>query len=294
MDIVDSQVHLGPGGAAEMVAAMDALGIASVLVDEWWHGPLDVPGVKVGDGGIRVSAPTTELAAWTHPGRFAYLLRVYARDPEHRAVIRMARDAPHARALRIALISRADLSDFAEGSYDGIFAEASDCGLPIFVTIPGHTALIERYARLFPDCRIIICHCGMPPSGGQWQGLAAMEGLPDSETYWRACAEQPAAQALEAVLASAALPNVGLKWAHAPAYFGAGGYPNAGVRPFLRRALDAFGAERVMWASDFTTNQTGETWAELLFAVKDNPELTVDEREWLLGKSARKWLDWKE
>jgi hypothetical protein len=42
MDILDSQVHLGPGGAAKMLAAMDALGIHSV--DEWWKGALDVPG----------------------------------------------------------------------------------------------------------------------------------------------------------------------------------------------------------------------------------------------------------
>jgi hypothetical protein len=38
MDILDSQVHLGPGGAAEMVAAMNALGIASALIDEGWMG----------------------------------------------------------------------------------------------------------------------------------------------------------------------------------------------------------------------------------------------------------------
>jgi hypothetical protein len=47
-------------------------------------------------------------------------------------------------------------------------------------------------------------------------------------------------------------------------------------------ALDAFGAERMMWASDVTSNQTGETWAELLFAVVENPELSGPEREWLL------------
>lgn len=292
MDIVDSQVHLGPGGASEMVAAMDALGIRSVLVDEWWGGPLGVPGYRVGSNAIRVSAPTAELAAWTFPGRFGYLLRVYPDDPEVQAVIRMARDATHARALRLAVMARPDLTAFSEGSHDPIFAEASDCGLPVFVTIPGHTALLERYARKFPDCRIIICHCGMPPSASQWQAIADWEALPDSEAYWRELAESPAGLALDKVLDAARWPNIALKWAHAPAYFGAGGYPNLALRPFLRKALDAFGAERVMWASDFTTNQTGENWAQLLFANLENPDLRPEEREWLLGKTARTWLDW--
>jgi predicted TIM-barrel fold metal-dependent hydrolase len=294
MDIVDSQVHLGPNGVAEMVAAMDALGICSVLIDEWWKGALSDPGYIVGDGAIRTSSPTAELAAWTYPGRFAYLVRVYPDDPEHRAVIRFARDATHARALRVSPgISRAELTGFAEGSYDGIFAKASDCGLPVFVTIPGNTAMLERYALRFPGCRIILCHCGMPPSAEQWPMVARWECLPDSETYWRGLSEQPKELAFDTVLQAARWPNVALKWAHAPAHFNAKGYPNSATRPFLRKALDAFGPERVMWASDFTSNQTGETWAELMFAVVENPELNDREREWILGKAARKWLAWQ-
>jgi predicted TIM-barrel fold metal-dependent hydrolase len=275
-----------------MVAAMDALGIRSVLIDEWWKGTLGHPGYPVGDGAIRSTSPTAELAAWTDPGRFAYLMRIDPRDPERRSAIRFARDAAHARALRIALISRADLAAFAEGGYDDIFAAASDDGLPIFVTIGGHVQLLGRYAQGFPDSRIIICHCGMPPGRTQWPMVARWEGLPDSEAYWRTLGEQPRAQAFDAVLQAARWRNVALKWAHAPLAFDAAGYPNLAARPFLRQALDAFGAERVMWASDVTSNGTGETWAELLFAAVENPDLTAEEREWVLGKSARKWLDW--
>jgi len=47
-----------------------------------------------------------------------------------------------------------------------------------------------------------------------------------------------------------------------------------------------------MWASDHTANQTGETWAELLFGVLGNNDLTQAEREAVLGGTARKWLDW--
>ena len=76
--------------------------------------------------------------------------------------------------------------------------------------------------------------------------------------------------------------------------FNAAGYPNHAARPFFRKALDAFGAERVMWASDISANQTGESWAELIFAITENPGLSASEREWVMGKSARKWLSWEE
>ncbi|RYG55717.1 MAG: amidohydrolase [Alphaproteobacteria bacterium] len=291
MDVFDSQVHLGPGGAAEMLAAMNALGIASVLVDEWWGGDVAVPGCRLPNGAIRTSAPTAELAAMTHPGRFYNLVRVYPDDPECRSVIRLTRDSPNARALRIAPgLSRLELQRLAAGEYDAIFAEAADCGIPVFVTILGHARLLERIARAYPSCQIILCHCGMPPHAMQWHGVAQWEGRTDSVDYWKSLSRQPLQTAFDSVLALGQFANVMLKWAHAPAYFAGEGYPNLATRPFLRQAVDAFGAERVMWASDFTTNQTGETWAELLFALRENTELTRDEVAWVLGASARKIL----
>jgi predicted TIM-barrel fold metal-dependent hydrolase len=296
MDIVDSQVHLGPGGAAEMVAAMDALGIRSVLIDEWLMGSAGHPYYGVGDGGkaVRTTSPTAELAAWTYPGRFSYLVRVDPRDPELRAVIRMVRDAAHARALRLSPgMSRAEMADFAAGGYDEVFALASEHGLPVFLQVSGHADQVERIVRKSPDSRLIICHCGMPPGGKLWPIIAQMEGLPDSEEYWREVASEPLDQAFAKVLRTAELPQVALKWAHAPVMFDAAGYPNLAARPYLRQALDAFGAERVMWASDITANQTGESWAELIFAVTENPELTPEERSAVMGGTARDWLGWE-
>jgi predicted TIM-barrel fold metal-dependent hydrolase len=294
MDIVDSQVHLGPGGAAEMVGALNALGIKSVLVDEWWMGTPGDPGYRVGNGAFRPTSPTAELASWTYPGRFSYLVRVDPRDPDLKTVIRFARDATYVRALRVSPgMSRAEVADFTNGVYDPIFAAASEYGLPIFVQIAGHTHLLERIIKKYPDIRIIICHCGMPPGATLAPIIAQMEGLPDSAEYWRKVAEEPAAQAFDKVLQAAQWKQVALKWAHAPGMFSAGGYPNAGTRPFLRKALDAFGADRVMWASDISANQTGESWAELIFAVRNNPDLSANEIEWVMGKSARKWLNWE-
>ncbi|MBV1691254.1 amidohydrolase [Novosphingobium sp. G106] len=293
MDIVDSQVHLGPGGAAEMVAALDALGIAAALIDEYWVGTPGDPFYRLANGATRTTSPTAELAAWTYPGRFSYLVRVDPRDPELAAVIRLARDAAHVRALRVSPgMTRAEVADFAGGVYDEMFALAADNGLPVFVQIAGQAQLIERIVRKYPDSRIVICHCGMPPGGALAPIIAQMEGLPDSADYWRKVSEEPHAQAFARVLQTAEFPQVALKWAHAPVSFDAAGYPNLAARPYLRAAVDAFGANRVMWASDVSVNQTGESWAELLFAIADNPELSAEERAWVLGGTARRWLNW--
>lgn len=294
MDIVDSQVHLGPGGAAEMVAAMDALGIAAALIDEYWMGTPGEPYYRLANGAHRTTSPTAELAAWTYPGRFSYLVRPDPRDPELAAVIRFARDAAHVRALRVSPgMTRAELADFASGVYDPVFALAVDNGLPVFVHLSGQTQLLERIVGKFPESRIVICHCGMPPGAKLWPILARMEGLPDSDAHWRSVGGEPHEQAFARVLRAAEWPQVALKWAHAPVSFDAAGYPNRAARPYLRRAVDAFGPDRVMWASDISANQTGESWAELLFAVADNPELSAEERAWLMGRTARRWLDWQ-
>jgi L-fuconolactonase len=292
VDIVDCQVHLGPGGAAEMVAAMDALGISAALIHETWQGTPGSPRYQVDGGAFRTTSPTAELAAWTHPGRFAYLVQVDWRDPQVQQVIRLARDVPHARALRIIAGMRPEAEALRTGRHDPIFAAAEECGLPIFIAISGRTELLERYLTKFPQVKLIVDHCGMPPSKGVRPFIAQMEGLPDSDAYWASYGEGPANEQFEKVLKLADFPNVALKWGHSSALFGDSVFPNAGVRPFLRQALNAFGADRVMWASDITALPTNESWAHVLYSVIANPDLTVNERESLLGAVARRWLDW--
>lgn len=293
MDIVDSQLHLGPGGAPEVVAAMDALGIRAAVIHEYWMGTPGHPRYDLGGGRFRTSSPTAELAAWTYPGRFAYVVHLDRRDPELRAVVRLARNAAHVRALRLLVgTDRTERAAFAAGEYDEAFAAAADAGLPIFLAISGHAEMLPPYLRKFPSVKVIVDHCGMPPSKAIRPLIAQMEGLPDSEAYWARLGEVPLSESLGKVLSLADFPNVALKWAHASAIFEAPVYPNEDVRPYLRRALDAFGAERVMWGSDITALPTGETWAQVLFSVVDNPDLSEGERGQLLGGAARAWLDW--
>lgn len=284
MDIVDAQLHIGPLGIESTVAAMDALGIRAALIDEYWMSrrPGD-PGYVTAAGVLRPIQPTAELAAMLYPDRFSYLVRVERLDPEARAIVRMARDAPHARAIRITPgMAKTEASAFEQDGYDQLCAEICDCGLPLFVFAPTQAATIARLARKFPSLKITFDHCGLISNSmrSAIMGAATPHSTEDQ------------ALAFEEVLRLADLPNVALKWGHAPAMFEQRAYPGEGLWPMLRKAIGAFGSGRVMWASDVTANQTGETWAELLFGVLGMPGLLPEERNDVLGGAVRKWLDW--
>ena len=282
-DIVDAQIHLGPGGIAEVLAAMDALGIGAALIDEYWlRSFANEPHHALAGGVQRPVAPTAELAAQLHPERFSYLLRVHRQDPEYASIIRQLRDAPGGRALRIDPGMSGDLlREFAGGGYDPILAAAADNGLPLFAFAPDNPAAFARAARAFPGLKLIVDHCGVF-SNSMRTGFANLPPL--SETEQTALFDQ--------VLALSEFPNVALKWGHSSGMFDRPAWPGEGLWPILRRAIAAFGAARVMWASDYSVNQRGESWAELLYGVLGDPDLNQDEREWVLGKSLRSWLDW--
>lgn len=283
MDIVDAQIHLGPGRIDEALAAMDALGIRAALIDEYWVRSFageprhDLPG-----NAYRAVAPTAELAGQLRPDRFSYLLRVHRDDPEYASLVRQMRDAPAARALRLEPGMSADLrKSFAEGGYDHILAAAADCGLPVFVFAPDDPGAFARAAAAFPGLRIVIDHCGIF-SNSMRTGFA---GLP---------ARDDAAQRalFGEVLALARYRNLAFKWGHASAMFDSPAWPGEGLWPRLREAVDAFGPGRVMWASDYSVNQRGESWAQLLFGVLGAQGFTQAELGEVLGGAVRRLLDW--
>jgi len=283
MDIVDAQIHMGPGGIGEILMAMNALGIRAVLVDEYWlAGFANKPHHLLEGGAQRPVAPTAELASQLHPERFSWLLRVSRLDPDHNSVIRHVRDAPGGRALRIDPgLSPSELRQFAQGGYDHILKSAAEAGLPLFVFAPDSPEAFARAAKAFPDLKLVVDHCGLY-SNSMRTGFAERDPLgPDQQLAL-----------FDRILALAEFPNVALKWGHASAMFDQPAWPGEGLYPILRRALSAYGAERVLWASDYSVNQRGESWADLLYGVMADPGLSAEERALVLGGALRAWIGW--
>ena len=58
------------------------------------------------------------------------------------------------------------------------------------------------------------------------------------------------------------------------------------------RLVEAFGARRVMWASDWTLDLEWSSWSESFSYIRDDEALAAEERELVLGGSLRGLLGW--
>ncbi len=286
MDVVDAQVHVGRGKIESTLASMDALGIQSVVIDEFWgtmntsHPTHIDPGYPLENGAWRAAWPTAEEAGIRYPERFAYLVRVDRRDPELESVMRTVGSSPHAVAFRLQPVWTLDeVRVFADGGYDHLLGIASDIGLPLCCFIPGYAELLAPYLQRYPGLQFVVDHGGMG-----FPGIPA--GRPGAEA---AAATSPGY--FDEVLRLAEFPNVALKLSHIHNAFGANQYPYEPLRPVLRRAIERFGAQRLIWASDNTVI-ANHSWSDLLHYLRDNPELSAEEKSWILGGSARAIFRW--
>jgi predicted TIM-barrel fold metal-dependent hydrolase len=267
MDIVDAQIHLFLNMDIDAcLAAMNSMGIQAALIDEFWgyEGDHPLPGHLTSHGVFRPTAPGAMMASMKYPDRFSWLLRIDPRDSDFNNIVSSVRSSPHGRALRLEARSTSEVENLAGRGCIDFFRAAVRHSLPVFILSPGNSKLLVPYLKALPDLRIVIDHCGLPHK---------------VEEY-------------EDVLALAKFPNAFLKWCHAPRVFGSANYPFPELSPYLARTLDAFGPERVMWASDFTAIRVNCTWAESLFYMRDHMGLSAGDKEWLLGKTARALLEW--
>jgi len=279
MDIVDTQVHANVLGTEVTLAIMDALGIEGLLFDEYLTTADDGaqhPGYRLPNGAFRCIGPNAEAAAVSHPGRFAFLMRVDPLDPGIEGWIDTLAAAPGFKALRTVTFTSAEGAAFEGGGHARLLKAAHAHNLPVFVTCPRRVPHLAQYAERFPSVQFVIDHCGVAFDAPRGEAT------------------------IDDAVAMARFPNVAYKWAHAPSLLSTAPYPFPDLEPILRRVVDGFGSERVMWASDytamwpsdFTMSRRRANWGEALFSIRHCPSLSEDEKAWILGGTARKILNW--
>jgi predicted TIM-barrel fold metal-dependent hydrolase len=197
-----------------------------------------------------------------HPDRFAYVVRTDPRDPDIEVLVAHIRATQGAVALSIDLPETHDATPFEHGAYDQILATAEAHAVPIVAWFPGRSELLAPALDRFPRLQVILSHCGLSR------------------------ADIDHAASFERVLRLARYPGLAIKWCHVPAYLSHVAYPFRDVMPYLRRAIDAFGPQRIMWASDHTESKVHHTWAQALYYLLDSDEMTEVEKEWILGRCA--------
>jgi predicted TIM-barrel fold metal-dependent hydrolase len=303
MEIVDAQVHLNQlvpdwrtadtdAVIATGVQAMDAVGIDAVLIAEsrgFDSKMRPALGPELPNGAIRGRFPFSERAVSVHPDRFAYLVRIDVKDFELERIVGEVRTKPGALCMRIVPIpDTGEVASLEHGEFEPLFAAAERHAVPVFAWLPGRSHLLVPYLRKFPKLQFILDHCGVgvaPPHDGKIAPTLASSMTP---TLGGRVAQ------LDQVLDLAAYSNLALKWSHAPSLLSREPYPHRDVLRLLRRAIDAFGIERLMWASDYTQAraETKQPWAQALYYLLDSDLLSETEKEWILGRSVRKALGW--
>jgi predicted TIM-barrel fold metal-dependent hydrolase len=296
MEIVDAQVHLNMVGLESGLVAMDAAGIDAVVIDEFWgfdEQGRPLPSHALEGGSVRHTTPLGERAVAAHPDRFAYLTRCQPDDPQLDRVIGDLRTRPGCLALRIlpyvpfppsagerpendAAVD-AFAAELVGGRYDRYFHVAEQHRVPTFIQvngigIAGRLGAVRHVAAAHPHLPVIIDHLGVAMPGSRAH-------RPDRFTQF------------DDVCKLAALPNVHLKWGHATR-LSEEPYPFTDVARALRQVVSAFGADRVMWASDWTLDLEWSSWSESFGYIRDDPELTHEERASVLGGTVRRVLGW--
>jgi predicted TIM-barrel fold metal-dependent hydrolase len=231
------------------------------------------PGYRLPNGAVRSTYPTSEAAVRADPTRFAYIGHVDRRDPDIAEVIGELRTHPGRLGLRVvARRQTGEWDQLVEGGYGDYFALAREHGVPCFVYCIAGPLPLRQYIERFGDNWFIIDHLG----------LSFLPPMPTGPERYAG---------LEQTLSLAEYPNVALKWCHAPE-LAQEEYPYPTLSEQLKRAVDAFGPERIMFGSDYTEIRASSSWADAFYYIKDSTELSRSDKDWILGGSLRTILNW--
>lgn len=268
LDIVDAQIHLMlEPTVKETCSALDALGIRSVIVDEFWRFDAvgnSVPHAPLMNGQTRPLTAHALTASLESPDRFAFVQRVNRQDPGLERLVPTLRETPGCVGIRIVLSSGKERKQFLDGGWDPVLRLASAAQFPVNILTADMPSVIEIARNRFTDLDLIVDHCGWCGSVTEWDEILKLERFP--RTY--------------------------LKWSHANRTFRHFDNPRESQSLGLVQAVKAFGADRVMWASDVTHEETSQSWSELLEFTRGHTSLSDTDRRWVLGATVRQVYNW--
>jgi L-fuconolactonase len=215
-------------------------------------------------------------AARMAPNRFAVVVQIDLHGPDPAGEVARLGAAPEVLAVRIVFPASDDLlfRRLVARELNDVFSAANEVGVPVMITIGGRAFAIRKAAEDHPSLPIVIDHLGVVQGAHNDAPVEPFRQLKD-------------------VFDLHDVPNVYVKLS---------GAPTLSSRPFpfddldepIRELVDTFGAERVLWGSDFTRTRPHHTYAEALGFLQSSRFLTQTEKDWLLGGSLQKLTGWPE
>lgn len=265
MPMIDTHVHIASPDAAKYPLA-DAPPFAT---NEWYKEPrfsIEQVAAEM-DAADTVGATLVQAfgayaydnsyhadSALKYPGRFVGVCGMSSDQPDAPAVLRTWVEDRGMGGLRLS--TRGDGSDLGSRQTDAVLAAAARLGIPVclLTRIKLLPAVAEMAAR-FPSITFLVDHCANPERGDAEANVAALQRL-------------------------SASPNVNLKIS-VPVL-------TALERRLTRRIVDAFGADRMCWSTNYPVTDEGSYAATVAAGLAALPELTSAEREALLEGTARR------
>ncbi len=200
-------------------------------------------------------------AAERYPDRLVVAGRVDPRAPDAAEALRELMQRPGLRGIRLAPNTDPDrwLDD---ADQDALWEAAAETQATIGLLIawrqlPQADAMAARH----PGVAIVIDHLGSPDYSD-----------PSS---------------LEHLLRLSERPNVFVKLSGFP-HGTRAAYPYTQAHPFIERVYRAFGAQRMMWGTDWPVCLPHATYRQAFDAAWELPFLSGDDRAWIFSKTARR------
>ena len=246
-----------PVTAEVAIAAMDAVGVDVIVA---------VVPTLYDDANYAIEASRR------FPDRIFVVPHISINTPDLDFVIATYAAQPEVVAMRVSLglTDKRDFERYRQGKYAALFTAAERVGLPIMLWVSGNLAEACPIARDYPHLQFVIDHMGMLQPPRVDPGAAPFASLPD-------------------LLALAALPNVAVKLSGVPS-LSVEAFPFSDLWPTLHQVFRAFGAERLMWGSDFTQKRTLHSYADALGYIRDTDQLSHSEKSQVLGSTAERLL----
>jgi L-fuconolactonase len=206
-----------------------------------------------------------------YPGVFGIMGRFDLHDPNRDRIERWL-EQPGMIGIRMS--GPTDRGEWLDDQVFGWFWSAAErLDIPVMILASKERIrLLAKLAQHHPNLRIIVDHFGVTI------------GNPSEIDPW---------EHIDDVLALAKYPNVWAKLS-ALALNTIESYPYASQTPYIRRAYDTFGPERLAWGSDgsrFTRSTYKECVDHMLYTLEF---LSEADKEWIMGKTIASALNWPE
>ncbi len=232
-----------------------------------------------------------DAAVRRYPRRFAGCGNAEPKRPDLEEFVAGYRNLPGRLALRVFVRdwrTETVSEDYLSGAMEPLFKAAARFDVPLFLSAQEQLAAAEEILQKHPDQPFILDHLGLNiPTGA--------ESDPD---LWRLLPE---------VNALAVYPNLAIKFCGGEAR-SSEPFPHRDSWRHLLTMVEAFGPDRLMWASDFTrmrrarksketVDSTSDQWLALygdqVHFIRETDVLSTDDKEKILGETIRRWLRWE-